>query len=180
MKVSRLSFPTTSPNTGTAAGRVYLDMIDGVPNIVTSEGATPIGDLAIAYASTDLTDKTAAGVAMFTAANAAAQLALIGAAPSALTIIESVAADYVFPRAAHGAYIRVTNALANTLTIEEQANGLFLAGTYFTVKNVGAGTLTITPESVAVTIVGTAALLESASAKVVRIAEDVWEVLPLA
>jgi hypothetical protein len=180
MKVSRLSFPINSPAQGKSAGRVYLDMIEGVLNVITDGIATPVGDVPVSFASTNLTDKTAAGVAMFTAANAAAQLALIGAAPKYLTIIESVALDYVFPRAAHGAYIRVTNALANTLTIEEQANGLYEAGTYFTVKNVGAGTLTITPESVAVTIVGTAAILESASVKVVRIAEDEWEVLPLA
>jgi hypothetical protein len=45
MKVSRLSFPTNSPAQGKSPGRVYLDMIDGVLNVVTNGIATPVGNV---------------------------------------------------------------------------------------------------------------------------------------
>lgn len=179
MKVSRLSFPINSPNPGVNDSRVYLDMIDGVLNIVTSEGATPVGDVPVTYASDDLTDATAAGIAMFTAANAAAQLALIGAASKYLTIVDDETEDLVLALSNHANYIRKDFATACSLTIPKQSVVAFVAGTNFRIKNVGAGTLTITPVDVDVTIVGDDELVTGASADVVRIAEDIWEVIPL-
>jgi archaellum component FlaG (FlaF/FlaG flagellin family) len=154
-------------------------MIEGVPNLVTSEGATPLGEVPITLASTNLSDKTAAGVAMFTAADAPAQLALIGAAASYIRVLEDTNEDTVLALGNHASYIRRTFATANTITIPKQSVVTWVPGTYFTVKNVGAGTLTITPVDGDVTIVGTAAVLQTASVKVVRIASNTWEVLPL-
>jgi len=208
MKVSRISFPTNSPSQGFSAGRVYLDMIDGVLNTVTDGVATPVGDVPVTYASDDLTDKTAAGVAMFTAVDAAAQLALLD--PQAADIGDATAAGIALVTAAtaadqlaaiggagkylrvvndtddaltigltyHAAYIRRTSANPNTITIPKQSVVTWVDGTYFTVKNVGAGTLTITPVDGDVTIIGTAAVLQSAYVRVVRVAANTWEILP--
>lgn len=180
MKVSRLSFPVNSPNTGVSGNRVYLDMVDGVLHIVTSEGSTPVGDVPVTYASTDLTDKTTAGVAMFTAANAAAQLALISGASKYLTIVNDTAEDLVLGLSNHANYIRKTFATACSITIPKQATVAFVDGTYFTVKNVGAGALTITPVDGDVTIIGTDELASGSTAKVIRVASNSWEVVPFA
>lgn len=180
MKVSRLSFPFNSPNPGVSDGRVYLDMIGGVLNIVTSEGATPVGDVPVTYASADLTDATAAGIAMFTALDAAAQLALLSGASKYLTIVDDDTEDLVLALSNHTNYIRKDFADACSITIPKQSVVAFAAGTYFTVKNVGAGTLTITPVDVDVTIVGTDEIATGSAAKVIRVAEDTWEVVPFA
>lgn len=180
MKVSRIAFPVNSPNTGTAAGRVYLDMIDGVLNIVTSEGATPVGDVPVTYASDDLTDATAAGIAMFTAANAAAQLALLSGASKYLTIVEDTAEDLVVGLANHANFIRKDFATACTITIPKQAVVTWIAGSYFEVTNAGAGTLTITPVDVDVTILGTDEVLTGKTVKVVRTAANEWTCIPYA
>jgi archaellum component FlaG (FlaF/FlaG flagellin family) len=180
MKVSRLSFPTNSPAQGKSPGRVYLDMIDGVLNVVTNGIATPVGDVPVTYASTDLTDKTAAGVAMFTAANAAAQLALINGASKYLTVVEDDTEDLVLALTNHANYIRKDFATACSITIPKQSVVTWVAGTYFTVKNVGAGTLTITPVDSDVTIVGTDEVATGSAVKVIRIASNSWEVVPFA
>lgn len=54
MKASRLAFPTNSPNAGFSAGRVYIDFVDGVPNLrIGAESIFPIGGFWNVIDSTD-------------------------------------------------------------------------------------------------------------------------------
>lgn len=180
MKVSRISFPFNSPEQGTSEGRVYLDMVDGVLHLVTSEGSTAVGDVPVTYSSAELTDATAAGIAMFTAANAAAQLALISGASKYLTIVEDTAEDLVVGLANHANFIRKNFATACTVTIPKQTVVAWVAGSYFTVTNAGEGTLTITPVDGTVTILGSDEVVTGKTVKVVRTAANEWTCIPYA
>jgi hypothetical protein len=161
MRLSRLSLPFSSPSRIAAKlGRVFLDMVNGVPTLkYPDESEIPLGYQKIANYSTAL-------------------------------------AALVFEQSMHGALIRKGNgASAHTLTIlqegtfegEEEGDPsttvAYVDGTFFTVKNTGTGTLTITGQSVdseptEVTFSGTAAILPGYSAKVIRVDENLWDILP--
>lgn len=83
----------------------------------------------------------------------------------------------------HNAYVRKSFATACAIVIPEESEDFqLLPGTSFIVNVIGAGTCTITAENTEddlVTLNGTAALAQGDVAKVIRIAENEWDIVPL-
>jgi hypothetical protein len=98
-------------------------------------------------------------------------------------VVNDTAVSTTATQSWHNAYVRKSFATACDIIIPEESEDLqLLPGTSFIVRVVGAGTCTITAENTdddLVTLNGTAALVQGDVAKVIRIAENEWDIIPL-
>lgn len=176
MKVSRLSFPINSPTSKPEnANRVYLDMIDGVLNTVTTLGAVPVGDVPVDLNSTHLGDVTAAGTALVSAADVAAQKVLLEVPSQYLNVVADATLNYDVVQASNNAFVLKSNADAQTITIIEDA--LLEVGTNLEIVNVGPGELTIGRENGNITIVGEPVVAAGDTVKLVYTELNTWRIL---